>query len=781
MNKYDNKPLELAYRSNGRFDIRIFGKDILGTRLTARIGKKEAELIQFEEVTDLKEDDSCKSWRLLYVSPSDKSKTFAGIIKVYSDHCIFETINHFEVKGKKRYFHHDVPYISFPCFEGEKWESNCSCLSFKPRMPFNYPVQWQGSAVDSFRDGRHIPLLITNDTYETVILSPINQLLHSIVSTDSTSNSIKCGIPRSVKRIEAKTRSMTVMVYGIGVNKTLGRWGEILRRHHGIKPIACQADVSLSYISYWTNAGSAYWYKVHKKSNYEETLKLLKAHHEKNGLKFGSYQLDSWWYRKEGDAYTSGITEWVPKQMTRSKNFNAMLPFLQRYKNLKLFEEHCIGYVQKILDKPLGCHFKQLANDTVYMIDEEGNYLVEEFPIPKDGVTAERLFRRMFDRRDWRLSYIIHDWLQYMNDRHSGFRDMSVATSYFEALDKVCMDLPAVDNKCRHLSLQLCMTQPHMTLNSVSMQSVTSIRSTSDAYSFFVEGTKRWWWHLYSSAFIQALGKYAYYDNRRTNKRYYYPYASYPKFELIWLALSCGPIGIGDELGKENFQLLQRVVKEDGEIIKPDVPAVPLDRCYLYNPHTFQSDKGVAVYSRTDLKETDNEGLYRVFYLLVFNVHPFGRKVHMSYTLEEIGADMKVSYAVYDYFTEKIVVLAASDINNHSMSRRKFLYQIVAPVRMGLAIFGDVSKHVSCSNQIIKGIQLGLSTVVISLRYVNFRHGSTYVLYSERSPSDVTLNGNSLTYFWKSGKLVIMIPPVRGYGEGNQQDGTDHQLKVTLV
>ncbi|PKM65337.1 MAG: hypothetical protein CVU95_15485 [Firmicutes bacterium HGW-Firmicutes-2] len=203
---------------------------------------------------------------------------------------------------------------------------------------------------------------------------------------------------------------------------------------------------------------------------------------------------------------------------------------------------------------------------------------------------------------------------------------------YFEGLDEACLETPSCNNESGHLSLQFCMTQPHMTLNSVKMQSVTSIRSTSDSNSFFVEGPKRWRWHLYASKMIQALGKYAFYDNKRSGKSSYILPNKYAKFEMIWLGLSYGPIGIGDQLGKENMALIKKVIKADGEIIKPDVPAVPLDACYIYKPYDVSSKKGVTVISYSQI--TSNIESYKVLYLLSFNMNPIGKKVTTTYALK---------------------------------------------------------------------------------------------------------------------------------------------------
>lgn len=748
---------ELVYnKEKNYFEISMFNKEMIGTRILARIGKKKALLLGVKKTIESDKHGKYELWILDYVSPRRKKKTFTGKIKVYEKFVIFEIINHFEIKGKKNKHLFGNPYISFPSFEGEIWDDDCSCLSFKRQAPFNYPEQWSGRAVDSLRDGKNSPLIITNKSFETVVISSLNHLLYGTVSIGHFPPNIRCGIPRALKLLPKDTSYKTLMYYEVGVNKTLDQWGAFLRRYHKVKPIPINSDVHLKYISYWTNAGSAYWYHSYKNQSYEETLHFLKTHHEKIGLHFGSYQLDSWWYKKDGDNYTSGITEWEPKKITRSKNFNSMLPFVQKYKDLELFKKERISHVQKILDRPIGCHFKQLSNDSVYVKGAEENYIIEEFALPKNKKLAKELFYHLFNHPKWHLSYIVHDWLQFMNDRHSGFNDIKIGPDYFSALDEVCMEIKAPHNDSGHLSIQLCMTQPHMTLNSVSMASVTSIRSTSDSDSFFVEGTKRWWWHLYSSKFIQVLGKYAFYDNRRSNKKHSHPLSSHSVFEMIWLPLSCGPIGIGDKIGEENVELICKVIKEDGEILRPDVPSSPLDQCYLTNPHKSNSNRGVTVFTYSDIQDVEDTMTYRVFYMLTFNAHVYGRKVTMDYCMAEVGAK-ESEYAVYDYFSGDIKVVSPEYMNVYSMKRRKFYYHIVAPIKNGFAFLGEVTKHVSCSKQIIKSIDINEKYVTIKICYRNRKRPSTFVLYCDKRPSSVTYDDVEQVYSWENSKLSITI------------------------
>lgn len=726
------KPYNIYYDHEIRkFYIKIQGEHPLGQEVNAYMGKEKAQIFG---VTEFESSDSLGDYHCYNISYKHKSnsdKSFSGLIKSYEDFVVFET--HYNNKHKqKKYKRHLQPYISFPAFEG-KHDYDVSVLTYKNNAPFSYPLFWNGTATDSLLEGEHQPLIMVKKSLDTVILSPLNHLLHNVVYLKHKPKRVSCGISRFADGIKSGEVVKTLMVTKNGVNNTLERYGDILRTYYGTKKAEPFDDIFLSHISYWTNAGSAYWYRTVKGASYEETLHRLKAHHNKIGLHFGSYQLDSWWYKRENEQYTGGIVDWEPREEVHNKNFNSMLPFLQKYKIVKLFDNNRMSEMVNCLGASIGCHFKQIASKSVYVEAAPDQFIMDHYAMPKDYDVAYKLFKRIFNHPNWRLSYVIHDWLDFMKDHHKGFRNMTVSQSYFKALNDALIETKALDNKREHLSLQLCMSTPSQTLNSVSMDSVTSIRSTSDSNSFFVEGHKRYWWHLYSSTFIQAMGKYPFYDNRQTSKNGIMPFSSFSKFEMIFLGLSCGPIGLGDSIGKENMALIRRTIKEDGEIIKPDKPARLLDVCYLYNPNGPSENRGVAM---STYSVTDQEQAYKGHYLLTFGMNRFGQKTHMTYSLEDAGLDSG-DYMVYDYFRKQVRHQKADLDITYFMKRKKFYYEIVVPSINGIGFFGDVSRHISLSRQLISKVTISKSHILIIGNFADAI--AKWLFYMTRAPKGVRL------------------------------------------
>ncbi len=756
--------IQITLSDEGDFIISFFSQPLLGSKLCARIGKEKAKLLHAGN----EKREWGTLWILEYQHPTKKDQTFEGRMEVHTDYILFETSYGFDQSVKKNKSIYGNPYISFPSFEGEEWSNKLSGLTFKRQAPFNYPVRWQGRAVDCLREGKNVPLLVTTKTYETVILSPLEPLLHSTVSVTHHPPRIRCGIPRAVTGVNKGDVSRTLLAIGNGVHATWMQWGQVLREQYGVHPINQQEDRSLEYISYWTNAGSAYWYNNRTFDSYESIFKSLQQQHKEKGLSYGSYQMDSWWYHKDGDSYTSGIVEWEPKAIVKSKNFNAMLPFLQRYKDIPLFEKPSFDYVQSWLKTPIGCHYKQLAPNCVYVKERPEDYWVDELALPKGKEATKRHFHKIFHHPQWQLSYVIHDWLQLMNDRHDGFMDSQVGKDYFVGLDEACLEIDAPMNQSGHLGLQLCMTQPHMTLQSVAMQSVTSIRSTSDAESFFVEGTKRWWWHLFSSHYIQALGKYAFYDHRHTKSRHSHPRSSNAPFELIWIGLSCGPMGIGDAIGKEDINLIKKGVTSEGKIIQPDFPAAPLNQCYTHLLFHKKAIYGAITQTMTKWSS------YHIYYALLFGVHPFGKRVQVSYQVTEFHyykENPGTEYSRYDYLTKECERIEGDMAYNYLITYGHYHYHIIAPIRENAAFIGDVSKHVTAGKQLVEDVKVDEHGVMFIFKDRPSDECMEWVCYMEKEPNQVLVDGESVAYTWEKGKLSI---PVMGRGD----IGAQRQCKV---
>lgn len=754
---------QLSYQEGeSHFDCHFFDQPMLGSRICARVHHARSTMSNFtqSQSSDVLGDyvawsfDFSPSGLLLDDTDWQKTKSgmkapYQGIVKGYKDFLIFEIHYGKALANDPRKDLYSHPYVAFPSFEGENWQDDLACLTYKRHTPFNYPIMWRGTSVDSVREGKNVPLMVTTSNFETLILSPFNHLLHGSVSLSKQPNRILCGLPLGLITIPENTKYKTLLVVKKGVNKAFETYGHLLSTHYRMEPISPYHDQLLAKLSYWTNAGSSYWYNTHADHSYETTFNELKKHHNSIGLPIGSYQLDSWWYQKDGHHYTSSITKWKPALKATGANYNSMSPFRKKFKEYTLFRKPRLAHLQAQVKTPIGCHFKQISAKSSYVLNHPKDFAVESYAVP----LKKDFFIQLFNHPKWHLSFIVHDWLHYMQTHHSLFLDLKLGPKYFRNLDRALLEIKNEDNLCGHPTMQLCMTPPSTTLLSAKLQSVTTIRSTADAYSFFVEGPKRWWWHAYSAPFIHAMGKYTFYDNRRTNHRTLFGSRSQSNFEMIMLGLYAGPIGLSDAIGKENMPLIKKAIMIDGTILKPDSPAALLDQCYLYNPLTDPDHTTIGWYASNHIPAGGFD-ILRISYLLYATLAGRVKKAFLIIeNLDFLGSAHH--YALLDYRTKALQVFDKKEAL-HLESKKFYGYGIISPIEQGFGFFGLLAKHITASNKIMEKVHISDHHISIYFQVSLSEIKGYWAFYTYKKPASITLAGLKVPYEWREDGLLTV-------------------------
>jgi hypothetical protein len=148
---------------------------------------------------------------------------------------------------------------------------------------------------------------------------------------------------------------------------------------------------------------------------------------------------------------------------------------------------------------------------------------------------------------------------------------------------------------------------------------------------------------------------------------------------LLLATLSGGMVGIGDAIGKIDYQSLRRAVRADGVIVKPDEPLMPLDQSYI----AYAKDSSAPILAAA---RTNHEGWITSY------IFAFGRQT-MTVTPGALGYEGPV-YA-YDYFRGSGVYLMPPERLRLSRVGRA-AYVIVVPVAAsGIGWLGDMDKFVS--------------------------------------------------------------------------------------
>lgn len=130
--------------------------------------------------------------------------------------------------------------------------------------------------------------------------------------------------------------------------------------------------------------------------------------------------------------------------------------------------------------------------------------------------------------------------------------------------------------------VQLCMPLPGDVLASVALPGVSNIRASDDDD---LEYAERWRIGLTLMLF-GALDVHTFMDSVWTRSAPPpYKYAqNVTELGVAISALSTGPLGLGDGLGATNATLVAAAVAKNGVILKPSLPAVPVDAYFNRGP-----------------------------------------------------------------------------------------------------------------------------------------------------------------------------------------------------
>jgi hypothetical protein len=194
-------------------------------------------------------------------------------------------------------------------------------------------------------------------------------------------------------------------------------------------------------------------------------------------------------------------------------------------------------------------------------------------------------------------------------------------------------------------------------------------------------------------------------------------------------------VGIGDPIGKENKGNLLKSVRADGVIVKPDVPCVPLDRCYIADARHSDDPLVASTY-------TDHNGL-RTSYVFAFNRdHSLAKAAQFSPV--ELG--LKGEVYIYEGFSGTATRLKAKKVFTNSLPPNGTGFYEVAPVgRSGIAFLGDSGKFVSTGKQRISQLQDEPGSLTAEVVLAASEHSVELHGFAEKIPAVAVRNGTAGT------------------------------------
>lgn len=542
-----------------------------------------------------------------------------------------------------------------------------------------------------FRPPVVLPLGLAAPDGRTILVAPLDGFHEQVVvvpaGRDDLHAGVRIGWHGDLDHVDAGFATELAIICGDGPRECLERWGALLRTRSGIAAPERDSDALGTRLSYWTDNGSAYWYRTAPGHDVASGITAAVDDLEARGLPIGAVQLDSWWYPHEvlrpfdTDDWVvppTGMTRWEPRPDVLPDGIPALRERLRR--------------------RPLVAHCRHLSSSSPYL---------ESFPCWVDGDRAHpktpQLYERLLDQaRSWGVDTFEHDWLI---ECFLGVRGLRAAPGRAAAWQRGIDDALAA----RGMTAQWCMATPADFAHTTALRRVTSIRTSGD-FGYLVGPEVLWAWFLHTNSFARALGLWPYKDVFHSA-----PDRDERDVEALLAAMSGGPVGIGDAIGVADPAIVRRTCRADGVLVRPDVPIAVTDAC-VRTPGVLGD--GLLVASAHTDHATGRWG-----YALTLHVGPRDEPLAARVALPSLGDDRPAArnVAIYDWRRQTCAMVDAAQANDASydvtLGRLDWDFRIIAPVLAGeIAVFGDPDLYASAGDRRLARVDVdgGAPRVVVT-------------------------------------------------------------------
>jgi len=527
------------------------------------------------------------------------------------------------------------------------------------------------------------PLLFVAPNGRTLLLAPLDQFHEQIIAVprdvDHEEDGIRCGWHGDLADVPAGFATELCLWAAASPRATLDLWGRTLRRRHATHRRGRYADDGVGKLSYWTDNGAVYYYRTAPDLDYTQTLEAVLEELRRARVPVCSVQLDSWFY---------------PHALTREVSADGapLVPptgMLRWEPRADLFPAGWSDLRRRLGGLPLILHSRHFSSESPYWREyacwEDGAYAH-----PRDARLRERL---MESAAAWGVITYEQDW---MVESFLGVRGLRAgpgrARAWQEGLDRAA--------GARGMTLQWCMSTPADFMQTVSLANLVSIRTSGD-YRYLFDNGLNWVWFLHVNALARALGLIPYKDvfishGKTANSAG----EDYVEVESLLAALSSGPVGIGDEIGCTDRGIVMRTCREDGVLVKPDVPIAALDRCFLRNAYLEPQPLIGETYS--------DHPAGRWCYVAVFNAYRGKEPIDYRVAVDTLGESAPRGPVIaFDWRQRTCTQLAAGGAWSGSLSWQDWEYRVLCPVLDGeVAVIGDVSKYATAGDRRIAAIRV---------------------------------------------------------------------------
>lgn len=608
----------------------------------------------------------------------------ACTVRAETDHLVFrsEAITDLDGLRTDRFEH---PSVGWPVFTpGERLDGGIDAdaralayLGCEFALPTRSTATLDGWMTLPGRPATAWPLIVRASDGRTMLLAPLDAFHEQIIGLDD--GTLRCGWHGDLDSVPAGFSTELAIIGGRGPRECLDRWGRLLLDRAGTRRLGRYADVLVSRPSYWTDNGAAHWYRTEPGHDVVESIVGAVDGLRDDGVPVGAVQLDSWFY-PHAVTRPFDTDEWeVPP--------TAMVAWEERP---DVLPAGIADLRERLGRPPLVAHIRHLAASAP---------IATQVPVAVDGEhavpTTPAAYERWLDQCvSWGVEVLEHDWLVDVFHRNRWLRERpGRARAWQEGIDAAARE--------RGITLQWCMATPADFAQTVTLSQVTSIRTSGD-HGYIATPGQIWAWFCTTNALARSLGLTPFKDVFRTDPDVA---GELGEPEAMLSALSTGPVGLGDRVGRFRTELAHRCCRADGVLIKPDVPVAATDDSIL----------GTGGGTRPMFAECwSRHPAGRWWYVVAMHCRPDDRRVRGSLDLAELTRSDDHSAApeamiVWDRRHDTLRHVEAGHETSDGaasgaaltveLEREQWSAWVIAPVlACGLAVIGDLSKFASAGD-----------------------------------------------------------------------------------
>jgi hypothetical protein len=528
-----------------------------------------------------------------------------------------------------------------------------------------------------------MPLGVVAPDGRTILLAPLRGFHEQVIAVpdrEHPESGLRAGWHGDMDEVPAGFATELAVIAGKGARECFAIWARLLRAQSGVTAPARDSDALGTRVSYWTDNGSAYWYRTEPGHDPASTVVAAVDDLEARGLPIGAVQLDSWWYphevlrpfdTDEWEVPPTGMIRWEPRPDVLPDGIAPLRERLGR--------------------RPLVAHCRHLSSQSPYS-DEFPMWVDEDRAHPRGGELYERLLDQAVT---WGVEVFEHDWLIECFLGVRGLRAPGRAAAWQEGIDDAL--------GARNLHTQWCMASPADFAQASRLRNVTSIRTSGD-HGYLVGPELLWAWFLHTNVMARALGLWPYKDVFHSTRA-----SATREVEALLSALSAGPVGIGDRIGEADVELIRRTCRADGVLVRPDVPIAAIDRAWFEVPVWSEA----LLVGSAHTEHTAG----RWAYVLTCNVAADHQRHDGRVDLTELGEDRPATaeVAVFDWRTRRVDVVSAESAYDVALDPAGWDFRVVAPVLGDIAVIGDPALYACAGDARVSDVAVEDGGIVVTV------------------------------------------------------------------